>query len=119
VTTYALLIYRLSPPSVALPELAERQALVGHRALQAETAARQELLAVARLDEPRTARTVTAKATGHDITDGPFIETKEWLVGFYLVDCEDEQQAIARAQQICGDEQHAIEVRPVDWRWRP
>ncbi len=118
-TTYALLIYRMSPPSVVIPEPDERKALGAHRALQAETAARDDLLAVARLDEPRTGRTVRARASGHDVTDGPFVESKEWLVGFYLVDCEDERQAIARACRICTDEQHAIEVRPVDWRWRP
>lgn len=118
-TTYALLIYRMSPPSVAIPELDEKQALAGHRELQAEAASRNELLAVARLDDPRTGRTVKVRAAGHDVTDGPFIESKEWLVGFYLVDCEDERQALARARQICTDEHHAIEVRPVDWRWRP
>ena len=116
-TTYALLIYRMAPPSVAIPELAEDQALAGHRALQVEAAAVKDLHAVARLDAPHTARTVRARATGHDVTDGPFIESKEWLIGFYLVDCEDEEQALARARQICTDWQHAIEVRPVDWRW--
>jgi hypothetical protein len=118
-TTYALLIYRKSPPAVVIPELEEKRSLAGHRALQVEAAARKDLHAVARLDSPGTARTVRARATGHDVTDGPFIESKEWLVGFYLVDCEDEQQALARARQICTDQHHAVEVRPVDWRWRP
>ena len=53
---------------------------------------------------------------GHEVTDGPYLETKEWLVGFYLVDCDDEEQALVRAKLIC-DEGHAIEVRPVAWRW--
>jgi hypothetical protein len=117
--TYALLIYRASPPTVTVPELDEKQALAAHRALQAEASARRDLHAVARLDAPGTARTVRAKATGHDVTDGPFIESKEWLIGFYLVDCDDEEQALARARQICTDQHHVIEVRPVDWRWRP
>ena len=117
-TTYALLIYRTAPPSTAVPELDEPSALVGHRALQAEAAAQKELHAVARLDAPQTARTVRSRASGHDVTDGPFIEAKEWLVGFYLLDCDDEGQAVARAKQICGDRFHAVEVRPVDWRWR-
>src|SRR5262245_14089686 len=118
-TSYALLIYRTLPPDVAVPELDDRRALAAHRELQAATAARGELHAVARLDASGAARTVRARATGHDVTDGPFIETKEWLVGFYLVDCATEDEAVARAQQICSDEFHAIEVRPVDWRWRP
>jgi hypothetical protein len=71
---------------------------------------------VARLDEPRAGRTVKARASGHEVTDGPFIESKEWLVGFYVVDCDDEAQAIARAKQICVDAHHAIEVRPVVWQ---
>jgi hypothetical protein len=61
---------------------------------------------------------VRARATGHDITDGPFIESKEWLVGFYLVDCKNETRALERAKQICSDANHVIEVRPVTWRWR-
>lgn len=117
--TYAPLIYRAAPPSVRVPELDEARGLVGHRALQAEAASQGELHAVARLDEPGKARTVRARATGHDVTDGPFLESKEWLVGFYLIDCEDEEQAVARAKRICMDPHHVIEVRPVDWRWRP
>jgi hypothetical protein len=118
-TTYALLIYRATPPSVPIPELDETRALAGHRALQVEAAAQKELHAVARLEAPATARSVKARGTSHEVTDGPFIETKEWLVGFYLVDCQDEAQALARAKQICADPYHVVEVRPVDWRWRP
>ncbi|MGC4086404.1 MAG: YciI family protein [Polyangiaceae bacterium] len=117
-TTYALLIYRAAPPSEPIPELDERQALSGHRALQAEAAALGDLHAVAQLDAPGTARTIRARASGHEISDGPFIEAKEWLVGFYLVDCSDEEQAFARAKLICADPHHVIEVRPVSWRWR-
>jgi hypothetical protein len=118
-TTYALLIYRTSTRTDPVPEVEEQQALAGHRSLQAEAAARNELHAVARLVAPNTARTVRVRSTGHDVTDGPFIESKEWLVGFYLVDCESESQAIARARQICSDPFHVVEVRAVDWRWRP
>jgi hypothetical protein len=115
-TTYALLIYRMAPAAEPIPELDDQQALSRHRALQAEATARNHLRSVARLDEPKGARTVKARANGHEVTDGPFIESKEWLVGFYVVDCDDEGQAIARAKQICVDAHHAIEVRPVVWQ---
>src|SRR5262245_7199231 len=98
--TYTLLIYRIAPASVQLPEPDESRALARHRSLQVEAAAKGHLYEVARLDEPRTGRTVKCSATGHDVTDGPFIESKEWLVGFYVVDCDDESQALARAKQI-------------------
>jgi hypothetical protein len=117
--TYALLIYRTAPVSTPIPELDERAALSAHRALQAEAAARGELRVVARLDDAPAARTVRLKGGAHECTDGPFIETKEWLVGFYLVDAESEDKAIERARVLCTDESHAIEVRPVTWQWKP
>ena len=118
-TTYALLIYRTTPATVPITEEVDRAALAGHRAVQAEAAARGELHAVARLGDTSMARTVRSRAGAHDVTDGPFIETKEWLVGFYLVDCENEEQALARARLISPGDEVAIEVRPVTWRWRP
>jgi hypothetical protein len=117
--TYALLIYRTAPASTPIPELDERAGLAAHRALQAEAAGKGELSVVARLDDAPTARTVRRKGGAHESTDGPFIETKEWLVGFYLVDAESEERALERARMICTDESHAIEVRPVTWQWKP
>jgi hypothetical protein len=118
--TYVLLIYRATEVGKTPPGIDERATLRAHRKLQTEASARGELHAVARLDESREARTVKRGAGGvHVIADGPFVETKEWLVGFYLVDCAGEEEAIARAKTICADDEHVIEVRPVTWRWRP
>jgi hypothetical protein len=117
--TYTLLIYRTTPASEPIPQQEERAALAGHRALQAEAEARGELHAVARLDDPSTARTVRHRVGAHDITDGPYIETKEWLVGFYLLECESEEQALARARLLAQDSAHVIEVRPVPWEKVP
>lgn len=113
--TYALLIYRTLAASTRANA---KDGLAGHRALQAEATANDELHAVAQLSATATARSVQLRKSGHEVTDGPFIESKEWLVGFYLVDCESEEQALIRAKQICTDEDHAVEVRPVAWRWR-
>ncbi len=111
-TTYALLIYR-SGESEPAPEDAER-ALVGHRALQKQAASRGELHAVARLADVDGAKVVAA----HDVTDGPYIDTKEWLVGFYLIDCATEAEAVDRARMLCPTPDHVVEVRPVSWRWK-
>jgi hypothetical protein len=115
-TTYALLIYRTAPLE-PMPESSER-ALAGHRALQQEASARGELHAVARLAGINTAKTVRALASAHDVMDGPYIDTKEWLVGFYPVDCADEAEALERARAICPVDDHAIELRAVTWRWK-
>jgi hypothetical protein len=117
--TYALLIYRTSAASMPIPELDEQAALDRHRELQAEAGAKGKLRTVARLADAHIARTVKARADAHEVSDGPFIETKEWLVGFYLIDCETVEQAVERARLICPDPHHAIEVRPVTWQWQP
>ncbi len=114
-TPYALLIYHAAQEPTAENE---RRALAGHRALQSQASARGELHAVARLDRPPKAKTVTLRSGAHDITDGPYVETKEWLVGFYLIDCANEVEALERARMICPIEDHAIEVRPVERRWK-
>jgi hypothetical protein len=113
--TYVLLIYKSAPPDEAATP-ADKAALVRHRALQAEARDRDHLLAVAQLTDTGRARMVRVGAAAHEVTDGPYLETKEWLVGFYLVECDDEEQALARAR-LLADDRHAIEVRPVAWRW--
>jgi hypothetical protein len=45
--------------------------------------------------------------------EGPYLETKEWLVGFYLLDCASDAEAVARAKQIAPDPDHAVEVSAV------
>ena len=47
------------------------------------------------------------------VTDGPFAETKERLGGFYLLDCADKAEALARAAQIPAAQHGIIEVRPI------
>ncbi len=46
-------------------------------------------------------------------TDGPFAETKETLGGFYLLECDDLDQAIHWAAQIPGAWHGRVEVRPL------
>jgi hypothetical protein len=116
-TTYVLLIYRTASGDV--DERASTRALDGHRRLQADAVSHGDLHAVARLSGIECAKTVRVESDAHAITDGPFVETKEWLIGFYLVDCADENEAVERAKLIAPVAGHAIEVRPVSWRWQP
>jgi hypothetical protein len=51
-------------------------------------------------------------AGGFSVTDGPFIETKEALGGYYLVDAADLDEAIAIAKQVPAPF-GGVEVRPV------
>jgi hypothetical protein len=113
--TYVLLIYRATEMGKAPPGLDEQATLRAHRKVQSDASARGDLRAVARLEESRDVRTVKRSGGAHEIVDGPYIETKEWLVGFYLLDCDSEAQAVERAKAICADDEHVIEVRRVTW----
>ncbi|MBM7045403.1 MULTISPECIES: YciI family protein [Rhizobium] len=47
------------------------------------------------------------------VTDGPFVETKEHLAGFYLIDTPDLDSATDIAKRIPSARYGAIEIRPV------
>jgi hypothetical protein len=56
---------------------------------------------------------VIVRRRGNSITDGPFLETKEQLGGFYLIDCRDRDDAIALARDIPASPGLVVEVRPI------
>ena len=65
------------------------------------------------LQPTTTATSVRGVSSGdHMVTDGPFVETKEALGGFYMVEAADLDQAIAFAK-LCPAPFGGIEVRPV------
>ena len=60
-----------------------------------------------------TATTVRVKDGETIITDGPFVEAKEAVGGFYLVEARDLDEALQLAAACPGAKFGAIEVRPV------
>ncbi len=68
-----------------------------------------------RLHEPDTATVVRSSGGEVVTTDGPFVEAKEFMGGFYLLDVEDEARAVELATQIPDARilGLALEVRPV------
>ena len=60
-----------------------------------------------------TASTVRVRNGKSLVTDGPFAETKEQLGGFYLVEAESLDDALAMAARIPGARYGSVEVRPV------
>jgi hypothetical protein len=47
------------------------------------------------------------------VTDGPFVETREQIGGYFLIEARDRDEAIAIAAKIPGARIGAVEVRPV------
>ena len=81
-------------------------------ALEAEIKAAGAWVFGGRLHDPSTVTVV--RATGDDVmtTDGPFAETKDHLGGFYLLETDDLDGALAWASKVSALIQTSIEVRP-------
>ncbi|MEU4427293.1 YciI family protein [Actinoplanes sp. NPDC024001] len=59
-----------------------------------------ELITTLALVDPSQAAVVSVRNEQPVVTDGPFLEAKEFLGGFYLIDCESRERAIELAAQI-------------------
>jgi hypothetical protein len=63
---------------------------------------------------PTTAATTLRKDDPPVVLDGPYAETKEQLLGFYVVDCENLEDAIGVARDLgAANPGGAYEIRPV------
>jgi hypothetical protein len=80
-----------------------------------KVAAAGKLGPVARLQPTTKAKMLRKGKDGPIVTDGPFAETKEHLLGFYLVDCRDVDEAveIAKDLQKANAGPSAYDIRPV------
>ncbi len=89
----------------------EKLAVVQNRLIQ-----QGRLGPVARL-LPTTAATTVRKGREPFVIDGPFAETKEQLLGFYLIDCADLDEAVETAKElaVANGAPGAYELRPVGY----
>lgn len=112
---YAILCY--SQEDVVGAWSKEEDAKVMHdlAAVEAKIAAEGRLGPVARL-LPTTAATTLRKGRGEQIVlDGPFAETKEQLLGFFVIDCDSLDHAIATTKDLATANPviGAYEIRPL------
>jgi hypothetical protein len=112
---YAIFCYDLESVTSAWTR-DEDAAVIGRlEVVQRKLAAQGKLGPVARL-MPTTAATTLRKGSETVILDGPFAETKEQLLGFYIVDCESLEEVIDAAKQLAAASTHgsgSYEIRPV------
>jgi hypothetical protein len=66
-----------------------------------------------RLKPPGTATTIRVRNGKVSATDGPFVETKEQLGGYYVIEAKDMSEAIQVAAKIPGARLGCVELRPV------
>jgi hypothetical protein len=65
------------------------------------------------LESTQTATTVRQRDGRQLITDGPFAETREVLGGYYVIECESLDDALAHAGRCPSARFGSIEVRPI------
>lgn len=65
------------------------------------------------LHDVATATTVRVRGDETELTDGPFAVTKEVLVGYYVLDCADLDEAVGHASRLPAARWGSIEVRPI------
>jgi hypothetical protein len=114
---YLLLLYEVDRGSEPSPDQ-QMESHARYGAFTAEVKRRGLFQAGEALEPTNTATTVRVRDGKSVVTDGPFAETKEFLGGFYLLDCKDLDEAIELAAKIPAAESGSIEIRPI-WELPP
>jgi len=110
---FLLLIYADEHVILNTPEQTTRERIAEYAAFTESLRKSGVLVASNRLRPTGTARTVRGSRNAPKVVDGPFAETKEQLGGFYLIDVNDREAALAWAARCPGAAHGSVEVRPV------
>jgi len=113
---YAMLIYEAEEVGQSYTEADEQTALRGHRALQERAKRAGHFAEALQLTPPSAASTLRVRGGEVTLVDGPFTETKELLIGLYVMECDDLEAAIAYAKSIPHAATGSVELRPVAYR---
>ena len=108
---YALFV--CADENVELSEDQVQERMAAFLGWQAEVEARGALVTLQRLQPTSTATKVRKRDGGLVVADGPFAETREQIAGFYVLECEDLDEALEFAARNPAAEFGTIEVRPV------
>ncbi|HEY9655764.1 MAG TPA: YciI family protein [Crinalium sp.] len=107
---YLLLIYM---DENVLSETEREKCYMESAQLAQQLSSKGQYLATAPLHPVATATSVQVREGNSLVTDGPFAETREQLGGFFLINAQDLDEAIAIAAQIPGARVGTVEIRPV------
>jgi hypothetical protein len=106
-TQYAIFLYSPAPGDVADVPPAEMEAQIGHAAEVERMGGRIE---VGYALQPSTTAT---SVHGDVVTDGPFIEAKEVIAGFYILEARDLDHALEMAKANPATWRGGVEIRPL------
>ncbi|WP_439542064.1 YciI family protein [Hyphomicrobium sp.] len=117
---YAILCYHAENVVCAWSREHEEAVMAKLGAVQERRAKMGQLGPVARLMPTTAATTIRKDNEPAVVLDGPFAETKEQLLGFFVVDCHNLEDALAFTRELAeANPGGAYEVRPIglfhDW----
>jgi hypothetical protein len=111
-----LLLMHMNPTAwEALTEDERNEVMVGHGAFMDTVTKSGEMILTQALADPSQTAVVRVRDGERLVTDGPYLEAKEYLGGYYLVDVDSRERALELAAMI-PDAKIAglgIEVRPI------
>ncbi len=102
-----------NPGFLALPKDEREQLAEQAEELRREITESGELVVGAALADPANTRTTRVRDGVPAITDGPYLEAKEQLAGYFVVDCESPERATEIAARFPDARFSAVEVRPI------
>jgi hypothetical protein len=111
-----MLIMQINPAAFdALSEEQREEIMSGHGAFIDTIKASGEMVETNALGQPAESAVVRVRDGVPVVTDGPYLEAKEFIGGYYIVDCETRERAYELAALIpdARVEGLGIEVRPV------
>jgi hypothetical protein len=110
---YLLSTYAVEGGVPGAPTPEEMQAFMERVvALEAEMDASGTFVFGGALHGPDAATVVSLNDDDVVMTDGPFAESKEHIAGFYIINADDLDAALAWAGKVADATNHPIEVRP-------
>jgi len=110
---YMLLIHADPKGFDAMTETQRAQGMAAYTAFTEALRKAEVLRNSNRLRPAQTGTTVRIRDGKTEVLNGPFIETREQLGGYYLIDVTDLDAALAWAARCPGASHGAVEVRPV------
>ncbi|HEY4038289.1 MAG TPA: YciI family protein [Burkholderiaceae bacterium] len=110
---FALLIYADQAGLEKLPPSEATQVMNAYGAYTGALQSAGVLLGSNRLRPTHTATTVRVKSGKTEVLNGPYVETREQLGGYFLIDVKDLDAALSWAAKCPGASHGVIEVRPV------
>jgi hypothetical protein len=110
---YLLLIYQNPAAREALPPSEQRALMEEADKIVGELVETGEFVGGEGLADPSTGRSVRVRDGVAAITDGPYAEAKEQIVGYCIVDCESVDRAVEIATTWPDARLWGMEVRPI------